>query len=137
MVSIHHGKVTSCVGLAWEHTDGADDTPSASSPPERSSKSVPLSGTAPTPDPLMSPPVGGHPSDDLDTSIPLHIPGHPADAEMRARCLNIERSPHHSDHKKRGVRMMGSGGCRPLACARARGVPRLPALLRPADAVPQ
>src|SRR5688572_18739545 len=52
---------TVCVVLGQEHTHDAPDIPPASSHPERYPRVIPLSGTAATPHPPLTPPRGeGH-----------------------------------------------------------------------------
>jgi len=54
--------LTSCAVPVQEHTDDARDLLTASLPPERSPRAIPLCGTAATPDPRLTPPCGeGHP----------------------------------------------------------------------------
>jgi len=59
LVPIHHHIAAFCAVFAQEHADAARSFPTASVRPKWFSCAPPLSGTAATPDPLSSPPVGG------------------------------------------------------------------------------
>ena len=63
LAPIHHDTAPSCAVLAQEYSDDAHDIATATSQLERSPNVFPLSSTAPTPDPRLTPPHGeGHPS---------------------------------------------------------------------------
>ncbi len=58
---IRHDTAAPCVVRAQEYTGDARDIPIAASPPKWSPYASPLSGTAPTPHPLLTPPHGEGP----------------------------------------------------------------------------
>jgi hypothetical protein len=70
LATLHYHIAASCAVSTQEHADDTYDLPTASTLSEPSPYVIPLSGTAATPDPLISPPrEEGHLSDQPCHSI--------------------------------------------------------------------